>query len=229
MPTDTESVKLPFSKGDEPGTPLQGDSVSDLSETDRKFEPPPPTENFQVVAGHPQGNSGNLPMQADLNTGQQIVRTLSQVMNTPKIEYMHFGGNPIDYVSFMRNFETCLEDHTDGSRSLQLLIQHCTGKAREAIESCVNLPVSEGYESAKKTLKENFGLPHVIAKAHLKKLEQLQPLKASTGSALLEFSRSLEIAERTLKGMGPEYVSDLNHTNTLMELNRKLPYFMRAK
>ena len=126
----------------------------------------------------------------------------------------------------MRNFETCLEDHTDGSRSLQLLIQHCTGKAREAIESCVNLPVSEGYESAKKTLKENFGLPRVIAKAHLKKLEQLPPLKASTGSALLEFSRSLEIAERTLKGMGPEYVSDLNHTNTLMELNRKLPYFM---
>ena len=29
--------------------------------------------------------------------------------------------------------------------------------------------------------------------------------------------------------MGPEFVSDLNHTNTLMELNRKLPYFMRGK
>ena len=29
--------------------------------------------------------------------------------------------------------------------------------------------------------------------------------------------------------MGPEFVSDLNHTNTLMELNRKLPYFMRRK
>ena len=29
--------------------------------------------------------------------------------------------------------------------------------------------------------------------------------------------------------MGHEYVSDLNHTNTLRELNRKLPLFMRVK
>ena len=77
---------------------------------------------------------------------------------------MHFDGDPINYVSFMRNFETCLEDDADNSRNLHFLIQYCTGKARDATESCVNLPVSEGYESAKKTLEENFGLPHVIAK-----------------------------------------------------------------
>ena len=29
--------------------------------------------------------------------------------------------------------------------------------------------------------------------------------------------------------MGPEYVSDLNHTNTLREVNKKLPLFMRVK
>ena len=29
--------------------------------------------------------------------------------------------------------------------------------------------------------------------------------------------------------MGPQYVSDLNHTNTLRELNRKLPLFMMVK
>lgn len=125
--------------------------------------------------------------------------------------------------------KTCLEGDTDNSRNLQLLIQHCTGKGREAIKSCVNLPVSEGYKAAKKTLKENIGLPHVIAKAHLKKLEHLPPLKNSAGSTLLEFSRYLEVTERTLRGMGPEYVSDLNHTNTLMEFNRKLPFFMRGK
>ena len=58
----------------------------------------------------------------------------------------------------MHNFETCLEkDNPDNSRRLQLLIQHCYGKAREAIESCVNLPVEEGYYVAKNTLSENFG------------------------------------------------------------------------
>lgn len=148
-------------------------------------------------------------------------------MNTPKLEYMHFNGDPINYASFVHNFQTCLEDSTNNSRNLQLLIQHCTGVAREAIESCVNLPVSEGYKTAKETLKENFGLPHIIAKAHLKKLENLPSLKNCAGSTLMEFARHLEIADRTLRGMGPDYVGDLNHSNTLMELSRKLPFFER--
>ena len=43
------------------------------------------------------------------------------------------------YGAFMHNFENFLEqDNPDESRKLQLLIQHCTGKAREAIESCVS-------------------------------------------------------------------------------------------
>jgi hypothetical protein len=34
---------------------------------------------------------------------------------------------------------------------------------------------------------------------------------------------------RTLNSMGPEYESELSHVNTLRELNRKLPLFMRIK
>ena len=52
----------------------------------------------------------------------------------------------------MHNFETCLEKNNDdnGSR-LRLLIQHCNGKAREAIEICVNQRVEEGHCAAKET------------------------------------------------------------------------------
>ena len=153
---------------------------------------------------------------------------ISKVLNYPKVEYMHFDGNPVNYTSFLHNFESCLES-TDNSRNLQLLIQHCTGKAREAIQSCVNLPVAEGYLTAKITLKDNFGLPHVIAKAHIKKLQDLTPLKNGGGQTLLEFSRQLEIADRTLQGMGTEYVSELNHTSTLRELSKKLPFFLQGK
>ena len=138
--------------------------------------------------------------------------------------------NPIKYVFFIQNFETCLEkDNPDNSRRLQLLIEHCCGKAREAIESCVNLRVEEGYYVAKNTLRENFGRPHIIAKAHIKKLESLPPLKQADGTSLLEFARHLDVAQRTLTGMGPTYVSDLKLTNTLRELNRKLSLFMRVR
>ena len=38
-------------------------------------------------------------------------------------------------------------------------------------------------------------------------------------------TRNPDSTNQTLKGMGPEYVSDLNKMNTLRELNQKLPTF----
>ena len=109
----------------------------------------------------------SLPKMVD--TGEEVIRALRQVVSTPKIKYMHFDGEPVNYISFMHNFETCLDkDNPDNSRRLQLLIQHCTGKAREAVESCVNLPEEYGYQAAKETLRENFGKPHIIAQAYIK-------------------------------------------------------------
>ena len=104
-----------------------------------------------------------LPITMVSNSGEEMIRALRQVVSTP-------------YVSFIHNFETCLEkDNPDSATRLQLLIQHCSGKAKEAIESCVNLPAGQGYRTAKNTLKENFGKPHIIAKAHIKKLKSLPP------------------------------------------------------
>ena len=76
----------------------------------------------------------------------------------PKIKYMHFDGDAINYASFTNNFETCLErKNLNNSTRLQLLIQHCNGKARDAIKSCVNLPVQEGYFTAKKPYMRTLG------------------------------------------------------------------------
>ena len=109
----------------------------------------------------------------------------------------------------IHNFETCLEKNNDNEASkLQLLIQHCHGKAKEAIESCVNLSAEQGYRVAKETLSENFGKPHIITRAHIKKLVDLPNLKKADGLSLLEFTRRLDSTNRTLKGIGLEYVSD---------------------
>jgi hypothetical protein len=184
---------------------------------------------YMCNVGLPPLNSNHgTQVSGKIDTNIEIVKALKQVVATPKIEYMHFDGNPIKFPSFMHNFETCLERNSDES-TLQLLIQHCHGKAKEAIETCVNLPADEGYCVTKKTLTENFGKPHIIARAHIKKLVNLPSIKKADGPSLLEFARHLESTNRTLKGMGPEYVSDLDHVNTLKELNRKLPMFMKAR
>ena len=153
-------------------------------------------------------------MASQSSPNEQLARALHQVINMPKIEYLHFNGDPLKYGTFMHNFEVCLErDNPDDSRKLQLLIQHCNGKAREAIESCINLPSKDGYRVAKETLRET----------------DLASLKSADGPSLLEFSRHLNTAERTLKGMGASYACDLDHMNTLRELAKKLPMHLRAK
>jgi len=49
------------------------------------------------------------------------------------------------------------------------------------------------------------------------------------GPSLLGFGRHLDTADRTLTGMGAEYVADLNHMHTLRELTKKLPMLLQAK
>ncbi len=155
---------------------------------------------------------------------------LRQLVNTPKLEYLRFDGDPMKYGAFIHNFENFLEqDNPDEPRKLQLLIQHCSGRAREAIESCVSLSSEDGFQVAKETLYENFGKPYVIAEAHTKKLLNLPSLKNGDGPSLLQFARHLETAKRTLSGMGISYVADLDHMHILRELVKKLPMYLRAK
>ena len=109
-----------------------------------------------------------------------MAQALHQVVFAPTVEYMRYDGDLIKYVSFVYNFETCLKkDNPDNSRRLQLLIQHCYGKARDAIESCLNLPVDEGYHVAKSTLREKFELLCIIAKAQNQEIGESTPPEAS--------------------------------------------------
>ena len=136
---------------------------------------------------------------------------------------MWFDGNPTNFPSFLHNFETCVGRNNDSDESkLQLLIHHCNDKCKEAIKACVNLPVHEGHRVAKETSTENFGKPHIIARAHISKLVNLLDLKKAEDSSLLKFARNLGSTSRTLERMGPEYLGNLYHVNTLKELNRKV-------
>ena len=54
-------------------------------------------------------------------------------------------------------------------------------------------------------------------------------MKSADGPSLLEFSRHLNTAERTLRGMGASYACDLDHINMLRELATKLPMHLRPK
>ena len=71
----------------------------------------------------------------------------------------------------------------DESQRLTRLLAQCVGKAKDAIRSCVNLPVSYRYSEAWNTLHDNFGRPCMVVEAHMKKLREIQVRKADASSS----------------------------------------------
>ena len=103
-PASSESIlNLPIEKVSEQPVARPQENIIALFEIERECVLPPPTQSIQR-----RERSEQVQIPANLDTGEKIVKSLCQVMNTLKIEYMHFDGNRIDYVSFMWNSETCL-------------------------------------------------------------------------------------------------------------------------
>ena len=85
---------------------------------------------------------------------------------------MKFSSDPLEYVEFVTNFRDNIEGQVlDESLRLTRLLAQCTGKARDVIRSCVNLPVGSRYSEACRTLRQNCGQPHMIVEAHMSRLD----------------------------------------------------------
>ena len=152
-----------------------------------------------------------------------IAQAIKQGPSLPKVELAKFSGDPLENTEFVTNFKDNIESQVaDESQRLTRLLAQCIGKAREAIRSCVNLPVGHRYSEAWKTLHENFGQPHMIVEAHMKKFREIQVHKADA-STLMDFARRLEDARRVLMSMGSNYTSRLDNEDVIIMLMRKLP------
>ncbi|XP_068720528.1 uncharacterized protein [Montipora capricornis] len=152
-----------------------------------------------------------------------IAQAIKQGPSLPKVELAKFSGDPLEYAEFVTNFKDNIESQVaDESQRLTRLLAQCIGKAREAIRTCVNLPVGHRYSEAWRTLHENFGQSHMIVEAHMKKLREIQVRKADA-STLMDFARRLEDSRRVLTSMGSNYTSRLDNEDLIIMLMRKLP------
>ena len=84
----------------------------------------------------------------------------------------------LNYCLFINNFEVNIANRVlDAETRLAYLIQHCTGKAREAIKNCAIISGPEkGYRKAQEILYHRFEQKHIIAHAHITKIVDLTGL-----------------------------------------------------
>ncbi|CAM1324796.1 Uncharacterised protein r2_g3366 [Pycnogonum litorale] len=159
---------------------------------------------------------------------QRVIEMFSTLVNLPKLELDYFYGNPLYYWSFINSFKGAVEEETVSERKrLQYLIHYCKGEAKECIENCILLPVSEGYSSALKMLKANFGRPHIVTQAYIEDLVDGPVLKSFDNKGLKVLSRKMQRTQIVLRAMGN--VSDLNSIAYLKRIVQKLPFHLQSK
>ena len=159
-------------------------------------------------------------------TSQDVAAAVSLAMVMPRPEILKFDGDPKEYQQFIHNFQSNIENNVASTKlRLTYLIQQCGGAARDSIKDCVVLPPESGYKKAQEILKNRFGQPHVIARAHIKTLTEGGQVRSPT--QLADFATQLIRSELVLSQLS--YVADLNNSENLLKVVRKLPNYLRGR
>ena len=105
----------------------------------------------------------------------------------PRPEFKKFDGNPLEFNSFLINFETHVKPRVhDKKMLLCLLLQHGEASVKERIEY-FSEKGNSAYKLAKAKLLTEYGQPCIIANICEQKLKNPRKLKAVTQLAFKVF------------------------------------------
>ena len=108
---------------------------------------------------------------------------ISQLMNVPRVEIQSFDGAVASYMTFIAVFDEVVGNaNITCQAKLTRLLQCTTGAARDAIDCCALIGGDQGYDEARRILRQRFGDPYIITTALLDKLKQQKEVR--TPSAL---------------------------------------------
>ena len=117
----------------------------------------------------------------------------------PKLELPKFNGDPLSYQNFWDSFNSAIHQNNslDDAAKFNYLKGQLEGKARLAIQGLTL--TSENYQSAIGILKQRFGDPQVIIKAHMDSLIAISPVTSNKLSDLRDLCDMVEIHARNLQ------------------------------
>ena len=147
-------------------------------------------------------------------------------MFLPRPEFPKFNGNPLEFKSFLNNFETHLKPRVHDERTLFcLLLQHCSDNEENQINHLAGYEAC--YQQAEQKRRREYGSAWIISDACYQKLKEFPAIKSGTSRQLKSFCELLEKNLVITKDI-------LRHTNldtldTLTALVGKLLYNLRGR
>ncbi|XP_048011005.1 uncharacterized protein LOC125244793 [Megalobrama amblycephala] len=146
----------------------------------------------------------------------------------PTREIPVFGGDPLQFRSFIKAFEQGIESKTDSMQDrLYYLEQFTVGQPKNLVRIYLHMDPVIGYKEAKQQLEWNFSNSIKISSAFIEKALNWTALKAEDGPALRSYALFLCSCFNTLQEI--KFVEELENSANLRTIVSKLPFKLRDK
>ena len=154
---------------------------------------------------------------------EELIKSFKASLTMPKPETKKFSGDPCTFAEYISYVETYVEPNvSDSKQCLAILVDTCTGKARDSIAYLLQCSDStEAYGRAKDVLKEMFGRKHQIVRAVMEECANGPNIGPSDFNNLRSLVISMRKAETTLTEYGS--AEELVSTDKLVKVFRRLP------
>ena len=144
----------------------------------------------------------------------------------PQRSITRFGGDALEYVSFMHTFEHNIERKLSEEKEKYYFLEYfTTGDAEIVVKSCMRM--EQPFTKAKELLKKKFGDGYKVAQAFVKKAISWPDVRADDSSELNKLSFFLMECNNVLGELN--YTYELNHTANIKDIVMKLPYRLRDR
>ena len=147
-------------------------------------------------------------------------------MFLPRPEFPKYSGDPLEYSSFINNFETHVEPRVkDQNMLFCLLTQHCVNSVRERIQHLEGK--EQCYQLAKQKLLKEYGSPWIVADVCEQKLKSFSSIVSGDSKQIKWFAELLEKTYSIMTGISN--FGSLDSLDSLTMLVTKLPYELRRR
>jgi len=160
------------------------------------------------------------------NSTQDVFRTMIKTLRKPTPEIKKFGGNPLEFRKFLRQFETkVLQNCESDDEKMNYLEQMTFSEANKVVSGYSHLPGKRAYETAMEQLEERYGDSEIIASAFIKKALEWPIIRSgsSFGTVLDEFSIFL------IECFHGTDSSVLDYSENIRRLLAKLPFHLHDR
>ena len=153
------------------------------------------------------------------------MNSLIKHLKRPVVEITKFSGDPLKYVSFMRQFKANVLPYCDdeGER-MTLLMQYCEGEARQIVSSYSHLRDHSAYKASIESLEKRYGRSDVIAATYVSRALQWPYISPKNPKALDAYALFLREINSAIIDLNE--VRTLEYPENMMRLVCKLPVKM---